>query len=169
MIAQAAIAHTVSDLVPVAEPNHMPANDGPPARQSTRRPAFKLTAPTIREHPLHRQIAHALSIEIAPAGRISRHCVMWFSVDASDYGGDVPGTRMARGMVAGIPDVFIIWLGQAHMIELKADDGIASPAQRSIIAGLIVGGTKVATARDAREVLAIVDAWGIPRARKLHL
>lgn len=138
------------------------------ARRKTS-PPFKLTQPTIREHPLHKQIADVLVREIGPAGRINRDCVMWFSIDHADYGGTVPGTRTARGVVAGIPDVFIIWLGQAHMIEIKAEDGIASPAQRSIIAGLIVGGAKVAAARDARDVLAIVDQWAIPRKRVVRL
>ena len=137
-------------------------------RKAARSPLFKLTAPTIREWPQHKQIADVLAREIAPAGRISRHCVMWFSIDHADYAG-IAATRVGRGIIAGIPDIFIIWLGQSYLIEIKADDGIASNAQRSIIAGLIIGGTKVAAARDARDVLAILDEWGIPRANAVRL
>ena len=42
---------------------------------------FKLTRPIVREHPLQKQIADTLKIEIAPAGRVSRDGVVWFSID----------------------------------------------------------------------------------------
>jgi hypothetical protein len=133
-----------------------------------RKQPFRLTSPTIREHPLHKQIADVLAREIAPAGRVSAHGVMWFSIDHADFAG-VAATRIGRGVIAGLPDLFILWLGEVYLIEIKADDGIASAAQRSIIAGAIYSGCRVAVARDARDVLVIVDAWRIPRAGRTHL
>jgi hypothetical protein len=64
-----------------------------------------------------------------------------------------------------VPDVFLLYLGQAHHIEIKTDapDAILSDAQRSIAAGIIVAGGRLAVARDANEVLAVLDSWNIPR------
>ena len=131
-------------------------------------PPFKLTAPTLREYPLQKQIADTLTIEIAPPGRVSRFGVIWWSIDIADYGGEVPGTRVGRGIVAGVPDIYLLHLGQAHHIEIKTDapTSILSDAQRSICAGIIVAGGRLAVARNAIEVLAVLDAWNIPRHRR---
>jgi hypothetical protein len=142
----------------------------PPSAASKPRP-FKLTAPTLRELPLHKQIADTLAIEIAPAGRVSRFGVIWWSIDIADYGGAVPGTRVGRGIVAGVPDVFLLYLGQAHHIEIKTDapTSILSDAQRSVCAGIIVAGGRLAVARNAEEVLAVLDAWNIPRNNRTQV
>ena len=121
------------------------------------------------EHPIHRQVAATLRLELAPPGRVSRFGVVWWSIDIADYGGEVPGTRIARGVVAGIPDTFVLWRGLAHMIELKADDGELSDAQRSIAAAVLASGGRVGVARDATETLACLDQWQIPRNRRVRI
>ena len=35
--------------------------------------------PPVAEHPLQRQIADALRLEIAPPGKVSRHGVVWWT------------------------------------------------------------------------------------------
>ena len=129
------------------------------------RPAYKLSAPIVREHPRQVAIAKTLTIEIARAGHVSRDGVVWFCCDAADYGGDVPGTRIGRGIVAGIPDLFVLWLGRAFLIEIKADDGVLTDPPRAIAAAVIAGGGHVAVARDWIDVLRCLDQWGVPRKR----
>jgi hypothetical protein len=46
------------------------------------------------EHPLQRQIADALRLEMAPPGKVSRDGVVWWSVDHASYTGTAPGARM---------------------------------------------------------------------------
>ena len=131
-----------------------------------RRP-FRLTAPVVREHPLQKQIADVLRIEIAPPGKVSRHGVVWWSVDHANYAGEVPGIRVGRGIIAGVPDVLILHLGAAFMIEIKTEDGELSDAQRAVLCAVLAARGRVAVARDAREVIEIVDYWKIPRARRV--
>jgi VRR-NUC domain len=133
------------------------------------RAAFKLRAPTPLEHPIQVQIAKVLTLELAPPGRPSEHGVVWYSIDHADYAGNVPGIRMARGIIAGIPDTFILYRGLCHLIEVKTDNGILSDAQRSVIAACITGHARVGVCGDAIEVLHCLDNWQIPRARRVRL
>lgn len=121
------------------------------------------------EHPIQSQIARVLTLEIAPAGKVSRAGVVWWSIDHANYAGEVPGVRLGRGIVAGIPDIFVLHRGMAHMIEIKADDGEMSDAQRSIAAAVLASGGRVGVARDATETLACLDQWQIPRNRRVRI
>jgi hypothetical protein len=128
---------------------------------------YRLTAPLAREHPLQAAIARTLTIEIARAGHLSREGVVWFAVDHADFAGNVPGARQGRGIIAGIPDIWFLWRGRAFVIEVKADDGVLSDPQRQIAAAFIAAAVPVAVARNWLEVLAILDEWQIPRARRV--
>ena len=130
---------------------------------------FRLTSRVLREHPQHKQIADVLRLEIGPEGRLSAHGVLWYSIDQADYGGAVPGTRTARGVCAGVPDVFLLFRGRAHFAEVKADDGILSDAQRSLIAATLGASGRVAVVRDAKDMLACLDEWHIPRAGRVRV
>jgi hypothetical protein len=129
---------------------------------------LRLTAPRIPEASIHRQIADVFAKEIAPAGKISREGVVWFSVDIAAYAGVAPGLRTTRGIVAGIPDCVILFEGRAYFIEIKAIDGRLSPAQCDVCASLLVCGAHYGVARNHTEALALVDAWGIPRAHRIR-
>ena len=50
--------------------------------------------------------------------------MVWWSVDHASYAGTAPGARIGRGIVAGVPDLFVLHRGIAHMVEIKteADD-----------------------------------------------
>ena len=115
------------------------------------------------EHPLQRQIAEALRLDIAPPGKVSGHGVVWWSVDHAAYAGTAPGARVGRGIVAGVPDLFVSHRGIAHMVEIKTQAGELLDPQQSVLAG----GGRVGVVRDADEMLGLLDAWGIPRARRL--
>ena len=131
-----------------------------------RRP-FRLTPPVVREHPLQKTIADVLRIELAPAGKVSAAGVCWWSVDHANFAGEVPGIRVGRGIVAGVPDMLILYRGEAFLIEIKTIDGEVSEAQRSVLAACLAASCRVAVARDAWEVLALLDRWGIPRSKRV--
>jgi len=129
---------------------------------------FRLRAPRVAELPLHQQIAAVLSLELAPPGRVSKYGVVWFSIDIAAYSGSAPGLRTSRGVVAGIPDIAAIYQGRAHHLEVKAPDGELSLPQQSVATSLLIAGARYAVVRDAREALAALDEWGIPRARRVN-
>lgn len=133
-----------------------------------KRQPFRLTERIEPEHPLQKQIAWALAIEIAPAGTASRDGVCWFAIDHANFAG-LPGVRAARGVVAGIPDFEFLFRGLAHFIELKTEVGRLNDAQRERIPALQAAGAAVAIARSLPDVLARLDAWGIPRHRRTTL
>src|SRR6516225_4625088 len=64
--------------------------------------------PMVAEHPLQKQIADALRLEIAPPSKVSRDGVVWWSVDHASYASAAPGARVGRGIVAGVPDLFVL-------------------------------------------------------------
>lgn len=129
---------------------------------------FALTAPVVREPFLHAQIAHALRLELAAPGHISGQGVVWWSVDISSYHGNAPGIRTSRGVIAGIPDIFVLFKGVAHFLELKAADGKLSDAQRLVGGAILYASGHFGVVTSIEETLAALDRWGIPRAHRLH-
>jgi hypothetical protein len=55
------------------------------------------------------------------------------------------------------------------MVEVKTPAGELSDPQQSVMAAVLASGERVGVARDAEEMLGLLDAWGIPRARRLTL
>ena len=133
------------------------------------KPRFKLQAPLIREWPRHKAIADLLRLELGPPGHVSPHGVLWWSCDPADYGGSVPGARMSRGIVAGVPDLFLTYLGAAFLVEVKRDDTALSDAQRSLASAALVSGARFAVVRDPDDMLRCLDHWQIPRSRRAVL
>lgn len=129
---------------------------------------FRLRAPVVAEHPLQKSIADVLRIEVAPPGKVSRAGVVWWSVDHANFAGEVPGIRVGRGIIAGIPDILMLHRGEAFLIEIKTIEGVLSDAQRSVLAACLAASCRVAVARDAWEVLALLDHWNIPRNRRVR-
>ncbi len=100
-------------------------------RVAIRTPArFRLTPPVVREHPIQKQLCDA-RLEIAPPGKVSRDGVVWWAVDHANYAGEAPGIRVGRGIIAGLPDLFILYRGRAHHPEIKAADGALSRPSRA--------------------------------------
>jgi len=138
------------------------------ARATASRP-FRLSAPVVREHPIQAQVTKLLTIEIAPPGKVSKHGVCWFAVDHANYAGEVPGVRVGRGIIAGLADLWFIYRGLVHCIELKAIDGELTLAQQSVAIAITIAGARVGIATRAEDVLACVDEWRIPRHRRTTL
>jgi hypothetical protein len=104
-----------------------------------------------------------------PPGKVSRDGVVWWSVDHAGYAGTASGARVGRGTVAGVPDLFVLYRGIAHMVEVKTPAGELSDPHQSVMSAVLAGGGRVGVVRDAEEMLGLLDAWGIPRARCLAL
>ena len=100
---------------------------------------------------------------------MSRDGVVWWSVDHASYASAAPGARVGRGIVAGVPDLFVLFRGLAHMIEVKTPAGELSDPQQSVMSAVLASGGRVGVVRDADEMLGLLDAWGIPRARRVVL
>jgi hypothetical protein len=66
-------------------------------------------------------------------------------------------------------DLFVLHRGIAHMVEIKTPAGELSDPQQSVMAAVLASGGRVGVVRDAEEMLGLLDAWGIPRARRLAL
>lgn len=78
----------------------------------------------------------------------------------------VAGISKAMGLIPGIPDILLVWKGRAIFVEVKADGGRLSPAQRDCQAGLMLAGALVHTVKSLDEFIDFLGAAGIPiRAR----
>src|SRR5215831_10298124 len=117
------------------------------ARAPAPRP-FRLRSPVIREHPLQRQIARLLTIEIALPGHASPFGVWWTSIDHASPGTIIHATRARRGVVSGLPDLYIEYHGRAHWIEIKAADGRLTPGQHALGISITACGGRCAVAKD---------------------
>lgn len=129
---------------------------------------FTLTAPIVREPILHKQIADSLRVELGPPGRVSAQGVTWWSVDMAAYAGTVPGIRTGRGCIAGVPDILLLHRGAAFFLEVKALDGALSSAQQTVGIAILMTGAHYGVVRNASEALEHLDAWEIPRARRIR-
>jgi hypothetical protein len=139
------------------------------ARTKRKPPPFRLVAPVVREHPIHKAIAQVLALELAPAGRVSAEGVVWWSIDLASYMGGIPLTHLQRGCVAGIADIFLLHTGRSHFMEVKATDGEMSWPQRSLAAAIVGAGGRVAVVRNAIDACRCLDEWHIPRRHRTAL
>jgi hypothetical protein len=130
---------------------------------------YRLVGERVPEHKSQRGICSVLRLELAREGHVSPHGVVWFCVDHANFGGKVPGTRQARGIIAGLPDLWVLHLGRAFGIELKAADGEMSEPQREFAHAMLRTDSRYSVARDERDVLRILDEWQIPRANRVRL
>jgi len=132
------------------------------------RAPYRLTAPEPVEHATQAAICRTLGIELCAPGKLSKDGVCWWCVDVADYGG-VPGARVSRGIVAGIPDLMLLFKGRSYFIEIKrAHTGALSGPQQWLLPVLAAAGSRIGIARDVKETLALLDEWQIPRAKRVR-
>jgi hypothetical protein len=129
---------------------------------------YKLTMPEPLELDLHRQIAEALTMEIAPARHISRHAVVWWASDISNSAMARPGARAAQGIGGGIPDLMFLYRGEIYFQEIKRlRAGVLSDMQAEFMAAARLAGAPSAICWDSESCLFNLDRWQIPRHRRL--
>lgn len=68
----------------------------------------------------------------------------------------------AMGVVAGVHDLIVLWDRRAFLIELKADDGELSQAQRETHPKIARTGCPSVVAKSLQEVTAFLRAEGVP-------
>jgi len=73
------------------------------------------------EYACQKQISDVLTIDIAPAGKVSKDGVCWWSIDIAAYSGSAPGARTGRGVIAGIPDINVLYRGRSHFVFSATD------------------------------------------------
>ena len=66
------------------------------------------------------------------------------------------------GAKPGVQDLFLIYAGQFHGIELKTETGRLSTAQVICHADIGAAGGKVAVIRSLDQLKAQLEEWGIP-------
>jgi hypothetical protein len=130
---------------------------------------YRLISESVPEHAEQRTINKVLTMEIAPAGHVSREGVVWFSLDQSNSHDAVPAIRVGRGICAGVPDVLFLFQGRSYWCELKSRDGVVSDPQRSMAASLLLSGCRIGIACDSDDVLRCLDEWNIPRKRLIKV
>jgi len=138
------------------------------AASGARKRAFRLRQPVVPEHALQRQAADALRLELGPPGRLCPGGVVWYAIDMAGYTGAVPGTRVGRGCCAGVLDFFFLHRGTGHFAEQKRSDGSLSAEQMVMCSALLLAGGRVGVFDDAEALFRLIDAWGIPRARRIR-
>ena len=67
------------------------------------------------------------------------------------------------GVRAGVPDVILIRDAEMYALELKAEGGRLSLAQRECQERMRAAGCKIATAVGLDQALAQLEAWGLLR------
>lgn len=134
-----------------------------------KRPRLQLRGLEPAEHEIQGRVCRVLAIEIAAPGRLSAGGVTWFAIDHAHYAG-IPALRVGRGIISGIPDLFLLHAGLTHFVELKrperpdeATHPRLSEAQQWLLPVLAAAGSRIGVARSEWEVLALLDAWQIPR------
>jgi hypothetical protein len=88
----------------------------------------------------------------------------WFHVPNGGKRGKAEAGRFkAMGVKAGVPDIVIIYGGAPYFIELKADKGRLSKAQRETLEALVKAEAVVKVCRSLEEVSELLDwEWEIP-------
>jgi hypothetical protein len=120
------------------------------------------------EHAVQAVLCRLLAVEIAPPGRLSAAGVCWICIDHAQI---IPRSMQDRGVIPGVPDMLIMFRGKHFWIEIKRDGPMAllSLEQQALIPVLIGAGDRVGLVRNAEELLALLDGWGIPRANRTTL
>lgn len=122
----------------------------PAARRRNRHP----------EDHLHVSIWKALRYCLAP------EVVVWSTENR--FNGMMEGSRRkARGVIAGCPDLAVHWHGRVAYIELKAEKGRLSEAQRDLHGRLRRAGIETGVCRSLVEVLQFLRGQGCPVTARL--
>lgn len=93
--------------------------------------------------------------------------VVWFHVpNGGSRTAAEAGRFKALGVKAGVPDILALRAGQLFALELKAQGGRVSDAQRDTLAALNAAGAHTAVAWGLDDALEILERWGVLRASR---
>ena len=106
------------------------------------------------EEDLHRQVADYLSLAIVPPAWWTTFPSGWFRGKAA------AGILKACGLKAGVPDILLIRDGRVYWIELKAEGGYLSAAQKEMRPLLLAAGCQHVICRSIGEIQSALLMWG---------
>jgi len=112
-----------------------------------------------REGPVHRAILQLLDLTL-PRDAIYHHSPNELDIAGAEAARQIAKARKL-GTKAGWPDIEIIWQGLAFFLEIKADKGRQSEAQREMQVALIRAGAKYEIARSVDDAMAALEKWGM--------
>jgi hypothetical protein len=109
----------------------------------------------LSEQAIQRSVFQHLRARGAPG-------VFAFAVPNGGYRSAVEAAILkGMGVVAGVPDIFIVHNGRCFALELKAEGGRATDQQLECIAALREAGALTCIAEGLDRALACLEAWGI--------
>jgi hypothetical protein len=121
---------------------------------------FKLTAPEPTEYQLHTAVADYLDWALTPASFFTTFPSGWGIMARATAG------RLKRaGLKAGVPDVLVIYAGQAIFIELKSSKGSSTPIQRETQMRLLDAKALVFVCSSLEMVIDALMNAGVPLRR----
>ena len=107
------------------------------------------------EQALHQQVAQFLAWALPDDA--------WFTTIGHGGGGLLRGKILhGMGVKPGVPDILVVSGGRAIFVELKAQKGTVSPAQKACISALYEAGSHVHLARNLDQVIAALRTEGVP-------
>lgn len=108
------------------------------------------------EHDLQKSVAQLLNA-------ILPHDAWFTSIDHSGGGRLQQAMKQGRGVKAGLADVWIIYRGKLHCIELKKPSGgTVSEDQRRVAEALHRVGVSTLLAKNTAQVEQCLSIWKIP-------
>jgi hypothetical protein len=111
------------------------------------------------EQAIQRAVFEHLRARAAPG-------VFAFAVPNGGYRRSIEAAILkSLGVVAGVPDIFIVHNGRCFALELKAEGGGATDKQLACIAALREAGAFTCIAEGLDRALACLEAWGLLRGR----
>ena len=134
-------------------------------------PAERKPAKGKPEDLLHIAVAKFLRLAIGKEG-LAHNGVLWFSYELRNAGKEITTrsgkkinlegiNRKARGCVAGLPDIVVLYDRVFHGIELKAGARVTS-VQHERHNALAEAGAMVAIGHSVEDVERILRHWGVP-------
>lgn len=114
------------------------------------------------EEQLHKSVLQFLRLAL-PADAVVQH-----SMNEGRRGFKAQAWLKASGVVAGWPDLQIVWEGHAYFLELKSAKGYLSAPQKACHALLHRAGAAVATVRSLEETHTALTNFGIPLPGVAH-
>lgn len=117
----------------------------------------RVVAPRMSESAIQMAVMQHLRLRALPG------VVAWHVPNGGSRTAAEAGRFKAEGVVPGIPDINILWAGHFYGLELKADKGRLSPAQRDMHEKLQSAGATVAVAYGLDAAIAQLEAWGVLR------
>jgi hypothetical protein len=119
--------------------------------------AGRRSTPKLTESAIQIAVMHHLTLRGKP------DVLAWHVPNGGSRSKAEAGRFKAEGVVPGIPDICILFRGQFFGLELKAERGRVSPAQRVMADRLAAAGGTVAVAVGLDAAIAQLEAWGILR------